>query len=156
MLVVVLLSSGVPNLFLVETVDSMKLADKVNNSWQRLRGASAQRLKVMVQINTSGEQSRCRCFYVFLLLLLLQQRPLIDQPVVLLCVFVAGKHGLPPEDTVDTVKHIRSHCSALQFLGLMTIGHYGYDLTLGPNPDFQVAEEESACCCCCCSVVLTL
>lgn len=96
---------GVPNLFLVETVDSMKLADKVNNSWQRLRGASAQRLKVMVQINTSGEQS---------------------------------KHGLPPEDTVDTVKHIRSHCAALQFLGLMTIGHYGYDLTLGPNPDFQV------------------
>lgn len=96
---------GVPNLFLVETVDSTKLADKVNSSWQRIRGSSTQRLKVMVQINTSGEQS---------------------------------KHGLPPGDTVDTVKHIRSHCSALQFLGLMTIGRYGYDLTLGPNPDFQM------------------
>ncbi|XP_054638026.1 pyridoxal phosphate homeostasis protein [Dunckerocampus dactyliophorus] len=96
---------GVPNLFLVETVDSAKLADKVNSSWQRIRGASTQRLKVMVQLNTSGEQS---------------------------------KHGLPPEETVDTVKHIVSKCSALQFSGLMTIGRYGYNLTLGPNPDFQM------------------
>lgn len=52
--------------------------------------------------------------------------------------FVVGKHGLPPEETVNTVKHIVSQCSALQFSGLMTIGRYGYDLTLGPNPDFQV------------------
>ncbi|CAK6970894.1 pyridoxal phosphate homeostasis protein [Scomber scombrus] len=96
---------GVPNLFLVETVDSAKLADRVNSSWQRMRGASTQRLKIMVQINTSGEHS---------------------------------KHGLPPEDTVNTVKHIVSECSALQFKGLMTIGRYGYDLNLGPNPDFQM------------------
>ncbi|XP_010780049.1 proline synthase co-transcribed bacterial homolog protein-like, partial [Notothenia coriiceps] len=47
------------------------------------------------------------------------------------------KHGLPPEDTVSTVQHILSHCAALDFLGLMTIGRYGYDLNLGPNPDFQ-------------------
>ncbi|XP_070766636.1 pyridoxal phosphate homeostasis protein isoform X1 [Enoplosus armatus] len=105
---------GVPNLFLVETVDSAKLADKVNSSWQRIRGASTQRLKVMVQINTSGEQS-----YIYNM-------------------FVAGKHGLPPEETVTTVKHIVSQCTALHFLGLMTIGRYGYDLTLGPNPDFQM------------------
>lgn len=59
LLVPVLVSSGVPNLFLVETVDSTKLADKVNSSWQRIRGSSTQRLKVMVQINTSGEQSQC-------------------------------------------------------------------------------------------------
>ncbi|KAG7224251.1 hypothetical protein INR49_000494 [Caranx melampygus] len=101
----VVLLPGVPNLFLVETVDSVKLADRVNSSWQRLRGASSQRLKVMVQINTSGEQS---------------------------------KHGLPPEETVNTVKHIMSQCSALHFSGLMTIGRYGYNLTLGPNPDFQM------------------
>ncbi|XP_006808694.1 pyridoxal phosphate homeostasis protein isoform X2 [Neolamprologus brichardi] len=96
---------GVQNLFLVETIDSAKLADRVNSSWQRIRGASTQRLKVMVQVNTSGEQS---------------------------------KHGLPPEDTVNTVKHIVTQCPALHFLGLMTIGRYGYDLTLGPNPDFQM------------------
>lgn len=49
---------GVPNLFMVETVDSAKLADKVNSSWQRIRGANSQRLKIMVQINTSGEDSK--------------------------------------------------------------------------------------------------
>nr|XP_040049158.1 pyridoxal phosphate homeostasis protein [Gasterosteus aculeatus aculeatus] len=105
---------SVPNLLLVETVDSAGLADKVNSSWQRVRGAGAQRLKVMVQLNTSGEQS---------------------------------KHGLPPEETVATVKHIVSKCSALHFLGLMTIGRYGYDLSLGPNPDFQMllARRQEVC-----------
>lgn len=49
-----------------------------------------------------------------------------------------GKYGLPPEETVNTAKHIMSECCALQFAGLMTIGRYGYNLTLGPNPDFQV------------------
>ncbi|KAG7481105.1 hypothetical protein MATL_G00063170 [Megalops atlanticus] len=96
---------GVPNLFMVETLDSVKLADRVNSSWQRLRTVNTQRLKVMVQINTSGEES---------------------------------KHGLPPEETVNTVKHIISRCPALHFVGLMTIGRYGYDLSEGPNPDFQM------------------
>lgn len=39
---------------------------------------------------------------------------------------------------MDAVRHILSHCPALHFSGLMTIGRYGYDLSLGPNPDFQV------------------
>ncbi|XP_047407513.1 pyridoxal phosphate homeostasis protein [Sciurus carolinensis] len=47
---------AVPNLFMLETVDSMKLADKVNSSWQKK--GSPERLKVMVQINTSGEDSK--------------------------------------------------------------------------------------------------
>lgn len=54
-----LCAAGVPNLHLLETVDSLKLADRLNGSWQRLRGASPHRLKVMVQVNTSGEQSQC-------------------------------------------------------------------------------------------------
>lgn len=53
----------------------------------------------------------------------------------------AGKHGLPPEETVNAVRHILSQCSALHFSGLMTIGRYGYDLSLGPNPDFQVEKS---------------
>ena len=58
----------------------------------------------------------------------------------------ADKHGLPPEDTVSTVQHILSHCAALDFLGLMTIGRYGYDLNLGPNPDFQVQNTRAILC----------
>lgn len=59
------------------------------------------------------------------------------------CVSVAGKHGLPPEETVDTVQHIMSQCTALHFSGLMTIGRYGHDLTLGSNPDFQVPKKKN-------------
>lgn len=50
------LFTAVPNLSMLETVDSVKLADKVNSSWQKK--GSAERLKVMVQINTSGEDSK--------------------------------------------------------------------------------------------------
>lgn len=41
---------------MLETVDSVKLADKVNSSWQKK--GSPERLKVMVQVNTSGEESK--------------------------------------------------------------------------------------------------
>ncbi|XP_064333536.1 pyridoxal phosphate homeostasis protein isoform X2 [Camelus dromedarius] len=94
---------AVPNLFMLETVDSVKLADRVNSSWQK-KGA-LERLKVMVQINTSGEES---------------------------------KHGLLPSETVAMVEHINAKCPSLEFVGLMTIGSFGHDLSQGPNPDFQV------------------
>ncbi|KAK3518536.1 hypothetical protein QTP70_001503 [Hemibagrus guttatus] len=59
------------------------------------------------------------------------------------------KHGLHPEETVNTVKHIVSNCPALVFSGLMTIGRYGYDLSEGPNPDFQILlkRREEVCEC---------
>nr|XP_060643009.1 pyridoxal phosphate homeostasis protein [Anolis sagrei ordinatus] len=94
---------GVPNLFMLETVDSLKLADRVNASWQK-KGC-LEKLKIMVQINTSGEDS---------------------------------KHGLPPGETVTTVAHILQKCPGLEFVGLMTIGSFGHDLSMGPNPDFQM------------------
>uniref|UniRef100_A0A8C8A7Y4 Pyridoxal phosphate homeostasis protein n=1 Tax=Otus sunia TaxID=257818 RepID=A0A8C8A7Y4_9STRI len=94
---------AVPNLFMLETVDSVKLADRVNSSWQK-KGAS-QKLKVMVQVNTSGEDS---------------------------------KHGLPPRDTAAAVEHVLNKCPSLEFVGLMTIGSVGHDLSKGPNPDFQM------------------
>lgn len=46
---------SVPNLFLVETVDSEKIAQALDAAWAREKGTSTERLKVMVQINTSGE-----------------------------------------------------------------------------------------------------
>ncbi|XP_075457519.1 pyridoxal phosphate homeostasis protein [Ascaphus truei] len=104
--------AAVPNLHMLETIDSSKLADKVNSSWQK-KGL-AEKLKVMVQVNTSRECS---------------------------------KHGLPPGDTVGLVKHIMENCPSLQFVGLMTIGSFGYDVTEGINPDFQVllAQRQEVC-----------
>ena len=64
----------------------------------------------------------------------------LSQTACVMC--VVGKHGLAAEETVNTVKHIVSQCSALEFSGLMTIGRYGYNLTQGPNPDFQVKKNK--------------
>jgi len=47
---------AIPNLFMVETVDSTKLATALDNAWQKLADQS-KRLKVMVQVNTSREPS---------------------------------------------------------------------------------------------------
>ncbi|XP_013915217.1 PREDICTED: proline synthase co-transcribed bacterial homolog protein [Thamnophis sirtalis] len=93
----------VPNLFMLETVDSIKLADKVNSIWQKKN--SSEKLKIMVQVNTSGETS---------------------------------KHGLPPGELITTAEHILQKCPNLEFVGLMTIGSFGHDLSKGPNPDFQL------------------
>lgn len=53
---------------------------------------------------------------------------------------VIGKHGLPPGELITTVEHILQKCPNLEFVGLMTIGSFGHDLSKGPNPDFQVGE----------------
>ncbi|CAD5111687.1 DgyrCDS973 [Dimorphilus gyrociliatus] len=92
----------IPNLYMIETIDSEKLANAVNKSWQRVEAKDA--LNVMVQVNTSGE----------------------DQ-----------KSGINPSEAHKLVDHIRQNCPSLMFKGLMTIGAMNYDLTLGPNPDFQ-------------------
>eukprot|EP00899_Mesostigma_viride_P021263 jgi/Mesvir1/29138/Mv18435-RA.1 len=49
------LLEGVPNLAMIETVDSAKLADKLNEACRQI-GRSV--LPVMIQVNTSGEESK--------------------------------------------------------------------------------------------------
>lgn len=48
----------VPNLYLLETVDSIKLADKLNLARSNVAGEDALPLRIYVQINTSGEESK--------------------------------------------------------------------------------------------------
>ncbi|XP_026276500.1 pyridoxal phosphate homeostasis protein isoform X1 [Frankliniella occidentalis] len=50
-----------PNLFMVETVDSEKLASALNTSYEKYRKQKDHRLKVMIQINTSGEKEKSGC-----------------------------------------------------------------------------------------------
>ncbi|XP_032523352.2 pyridoxal phosphate homeostasis protein [Danaus plexippus] len=45
---------GSPGLYMVETVHSQKLADNLNKQWPKYMKAD-EKLKVMVQVNTSGE-----------------------------------------------------------------------------------------------------
>lgn len=94
---------GVTNLYVVETVDSEKIASALDNAWLKFRESDDSRLKIMVQINTSKEEE---------------------------------KNGCEVEEAPSLVKHILENCKNLEFLGLMTIGQYGYDISKGQNPDF--------------------
>lgn len=46
------------------------------------------------------------------------------------------KHGVTVEEAVKLFGFIRENCKNLDVTGVMTIGEYGYDYSLGPNPDF--------------------
>ena len=46
---------GVTNLYIVETVDSEKLASTLDNAWPKFRKSDDSKLKIMVQVNTSKE-----------------------------------------------------------------------------------------------------
>jgi pyridoxal phosphate enzyme (YggS family) len=53
------LIGNVPNLWLIETIDSTRLATAVNNSWSKV--GTDKPLKVFVQVNSSGEDSKHGC-----------------------------------------------------------------------------------------------
>ena len=53
------LIKGVPNLHVVETVDKVKLANKLNKACESV--SRDQPLNVFVQVNTSGEESKSGC-----------------------------------------------------------------------------------------------
>lgn len=97
---------SVPGLYVVETIDSEKLATAVNNAWEKLK--KEEPLNVMIQINTSSEEE---------------------------------KGGCEPDTCWTLVDHVLKECNHLKFIGLMTIGKYGYDLSLGPNPDFLTLRK---------------
>lgn len=44
-----------PNLYMIQTIDSQKLANIVNTTWEKLDKPDKQPLRVLVQVNTSGE-----------------------------------------------------------------------------------------------------
>ncbi|XP_019865276.1 pyridoxal phosphate homeostasis protein [Aethina tumida] len=46
-----------PNLHMIETVDSQKLATQINKSWPNY-GAPDTKLKIFIQVNTSGEEEK--------------------------------------------------------------------------------------------------
>ncbi|XP_044739106.1 pyridoxal phosphate homeostasis protein [Chrysoperla carnea] len=98
---------AVPGLHMIQTIDSEKLAIAVNTAWAK-HSPSDQKLKIMLQVNTSQEEE---------------------------------KNGMHPSEVVEVAKNVLEKCPNLELCGLMTIGAYGYDITLGPNPDFLCLIE---------------
>lgn len=56
-------------------------------------------------------------------------------------IFILEKSGCDPNSAINLVKHILNTCQHLEFIGLMTIGMFGYDYSKGPNPDFLVSLQ---------------
>ncbi|XP_055385159.1 pyridoxal phosphate homeostasis protein [Condylostylus longicornis] len=48
----------VPNLYMIETVDSEKLANSLDSAWGKLNKPDKEPLRVLVQVNTSGEEGK--------------------------------------------------------------------------------------------------
>ena len=94
------LVSKVRNIYMLETVDNIKLADKLNSEPVFVDD----KLKVLVQVNSSGESQ---------------------------------KSGVAPGEVISLVDHIICNCASLDFKGLMTIGSYSHDYSIGENPDFE-------------------
>lgn len=101
----------VKRLYVVETIDSIKLADAINNAISRQDATGdghsfvGDRLKVMIQVNTSGEEQ---------------------------------KNGIEPNAAPELADHIVTRCTRLQFAGLMTIGRLGgWPDDRQPNRDFS-------------------
>lgn len=101
----------VKNLYMVETVDSPKLADLINRAIERQKRQNTSgeqpyfgdKLRVLIQVNTSSEEQ---------------------------------KNGIQPSEVHQLADHIIKQCHWLQLAGLMTIGRLdGWD-ELGPNKDF--------------------
>ena len=51
-------------------------------------------------------------------------------------IVIIEKNGCDIAQVSTLVKYVLENCSNLNFMGLMTIGMYGYDIKDGPNPDF--------------------
>lgn len=51
-----------PNIYMIETVDSQKLASQLNKNWPKF-GPSGSKLNIMIQINTSGEDGNYIVIY---------------------------------------------------------------------------------------------
>ncbi|XP_055593934.1 pyridoxal phosphate homeostasis protein [Uranotaenia lowii] len=51
---------GLPNLHMIQTVHDIKLADNLNKAWEKVKAVDPenQKLNVLVQINTSGEDEK--------------------------------------------------------------------------------------------------
>lgn len=84
----------IPNLALVESIDSTKLASKLNNEvnkaqWVEKNVLGLTKMPILIQINTSFEPQ---------------------------------KGGIEPEDCCDVVDFITRECPLLQIAGFMTIG----------------------------------
>lgn len=110
------LLASIPNVFVLETLASVKLADLL----QKALAGSGRVLDVYLQVNTSGEDAKSGI-----------------EPLT------ASSDETAP--LVALAEHVRSSCPALRVRGLMTIGSWEASHAEGTaNPDFAALKETRA------------
>lgn len=128
---------GVPNLYMLETVDSAKLATAVDKAWEKLKREN--KLKVMVQVNTSGEQNKHGCVP--------SEAPSLVQHVLAKCpnLELAGlmtigafDHDLSKGPNPDFQELIKAKSTVCEKLGLES---ESLELSMGMSNDFEHAIE---------------
>jgi pyridoxal phosphate enzyme (YggS family) len=104
---------GIPNLFVLETLSSIKVADLLQKS---ISSDRTYPLNVYLQVNTSGEDAKSGL-----------------SPLE-----ASSKEG----ELLDLAVHVLTQCPDLKLLGIMTIGSWdaSHD-TSKPNPDFTKLTE---------------
>lgn len=102
----------IPNLWVIESVDSIKLAEKLNSAC--VLAERADPLNVFVEVHTSGEET----YYIVIII-------------------IASKSGCLPEECIPLAEFILSSCPKLHLMGLMTVGK----LNAPPEPYFQVMHN---------------
>ena len=113
-----------PNLFVIETVDSIELANKLNDICIRSKNNI---MNIMIQVNTSGETRKKYDNFIFIIFRVFNLK------------FIIEKNGIDPSLTVETYKQIKNNLRNLNVLGLMTIGGLIESLNNEyANKDFQV------------------
>jgi uncharacterized pyridoxal phosphate-containing UPF0001 family protein len=144
---IVVLYVAIPNVFVVETVDSAKKATTLDKACAT--AARAEPLRIFLQVNTSGEESKqsSEAAYYFVVELFSYFLPPIfffvrNEPRCLQLTYFyyerIGKSGMLPSEVLEVAQHVVSTCSHLKLAGLMTIGSPNPDLENGENPDFKV------------------
>ncbi|KAH0916530.1 hypothetical protein HID58_030976 [Brassica napus] len=119
------LLTGVPNLVMVESVDDEKIA----NMLDRVVGNIGRKpLKVLVQVNTSGEE--CKNLRISNFFFASNSNVSIPTSLYMtISPILAAKFGVEPSGCVGLAKHVKEACSNLEFSGLMTIGMADYTST---------------------------
>ena len=105
--------AAVPNLFVLETLSSIKVADLL----QKSLSSRPTPLNVYLQVNTSDEDAKSGL-------------PVLDD------------NSTQSSPLVELAQHVINKCPSLNLLGLMTIGSYeaSHDPTK-PNPDFTALKS---------------
>lgn len=106
------LSKNIENLYVVETIDTVKKAKKLNDTRKQMideKTTGFGKVGVCVQVNTSGEDQKSGCE--------------------------------PGTDLDELVRVITEECDCLEFHGLMTIGSYAVSHGEGENAEFKLLAE---------------